>query len=314
MKTSILFAGALLLGLCACGNDPQPAAIEAHEEHEEHAEHEAEEGHVRLSEEQIRIGGLVIATAGPASIREVLPVYGSVAPNAERVHAVAARFPGVIRSVARSVGDTVRQGETLATLESNESLQTYPVTAPISGVITRRDANAGEQSGERSLFTVADLSTVWVELALFPRDVSKVRVGQTVRIRNVDAGLAADGRVVYVAPFGSGASQTLTARVQLANPERHWAPGLYVSADVVLSQKPAALAVRNEAIQVIDGRDSVFVQQAAGEFAARPVRLGRSDGEVSEVLAGIEAGARYVAANSFILKSHQGAATAGHEH
>jgi cobalt-zinc-cadmium efflux system membrane fusion protein len=311
MKTSILFTAALLLGLAACGNDPQPAAAA---EHADHDEHEAEEGPIRLSEEQMKIGGLVIATAGPASIREVLPVYGSIAPNAERVHEVAARFPGVIRSVVKSVGDTVRQGETLATLESNESLQTYAVTAPIGGVITRRNANAGEQSGERSLFTVADLSTVWVELALFPRDLPKVRIGQTVRVRSADAGLAAEGRVVYVAPFGSGASQTLTARVQLANPERHWAPGLYVSADVVLSQKPAALTIRNESVQAIDGRDSVFVEEAAGEFAARPVRLGRSDGEVSEVLEGIEAGTRYVAANSFILKSHQGAASAGHEH
>ncbi len=87
---------------------------------------------------------------------------------------------------------------------------------------------------------MADLSTVWVELALFPRDLARVRVGQTVRVRNVDAGLAADGNMVYVAPFGSGASQTLTARVQLANPERRWAPGLYVSAHVVLSQKTGA--------------------------------------------------------------------------
>jgi cobalt-zinc-cadmium efflux system membrane fusion protein len=154
---------------------------------------------------------------------------------------------------------------------------------------------------------------VWVELALFPRDSARVRIGQTVRVRSVDAGLKAEGRVVYLAPFGSGASQTLTARVLLENPEHRWAPGLYVSADVVLSQKPATLTVRNEAIQVMDGRDSVFMQEAEGEFAPHPVRLGRSDGEVTEVLEGLAPGARYVAANSFILKSHLGAASAEHE-
>jgi cobalt-zinc-cadmium efflux system membrane fusion protein len=161
---------------------------------------------------------------------------------------------------------------------------------------------------------VADLSTVWVELALFPRDFARVRLGQAVLVRSVDAGLAAEGRVVYLAPFGTGASQTLAARVLLANPAHRWAPGLYVSADVVLSQAPAALAVRNEAIQSMEGRDSVFVQEADGEFAARPVRLGRSDGEVTEVLEGLAPGTRYVAANSFILKSHLGAASAEHEH
>jgi cobalt-zinc-cadmium efflux system membrane fusion protein len=198
-------------------------------------------------------------------------------------------------------------------VESNESLQTYAVTAPISGVITRRNANAGEQSGDRSLFTVADLSTVWVELALFPRDFARVRIGQAVRVRSVDAGLKAEGRVVYLAPFGSGASQTVTARVLLENPGHRWAPGLYVGAEVVLSQKPATLTVRNEAIQVMDGRDSVFVQEADGEFVPQAVRLGRSDGEVTEVLEGLAPGARYVAAGSFILKSHLGAASAEHE-
>jgi len=71
---------------------------------------------------------------------------------------VAARFPGAIRSVAKKIGDTVREGEALATVEANESLQTYAVTAPLSGVIIARNANPGEQTGDKTLFTVADLS------------------------------------------------------------------------------------------------------------------------------------------------------------
>ena len=65
-----------------------------------------------------------------------------------------------------------------------------------------RDANPGEQTGDKAMFTVADLSTVWVELALFPRDVAKVRVGQSVRVKSGEAGLETTGQVVYVAPFG----------------------------------------------------------------------------------------------------------------
>ena len=103
---------------------------------------------------------------------------------AERVREMAARYPGAIRDVARKIGDAVRQGETLATVESNESLQTYAVVAPLAGVITARNANPGEQTGDKALFTVADLSTVWVELSMFPRDVGKVRPGQTVRVRS----------------------------------------------------------------------------------------------------------------------------------
>jgi cobalt-zinc-cadmium efflux system membrane fusion protein len=312
--TATLLTLSLCLAACSDRAADQSASAATHAEEEAEHHHDEEPGRVHLDDEQIRTAGIILATAGPARIREALPVYGSIAPNAERVHAVSARFPGVIRSVGKAVGDAVRQGDVLATVESNESLRTYDIVAPLSGVITARDANTGEQSGERSLFTVADLSTVWVELALFPRDLSKVHVGQTVRVRSVDAGLAADGRVVYVAPFGSGASQTRSARVELANPDRRWAPGLYVSAEIVLSQANVPVAVRNEALQVMDGRDSVFVEVEPGEFAATPVRLGRSDGETSEVLDGLAAGARYVAAGSFVLKSQLGAASAEHEH
>ena len=98
------------------------------------------------------------------------------------VREVAARFPGVIRSVAKNVGDPVRQGETLATVESNESLQRINRHVAADRRGTARNANPGEQTGDRVLFTVADLSTVWVELSLFPRDSRKVRVGQIVRV------------------------------------------------------------------------------------------------------------------------------------
>jgi cobalt-zinc-cadmium efflux system membrane fusion protein len=317
---------ALLLTLGGCGSsDSGASATEgapkeaAHEEGAGHTEEgghseEAEEGRVHLTAEQITAAAIGTANAGPANIRETLSVYGAIAPNAERVREVGARFPGVIISVDKKVGDSVRQGETLATVESNESLRNYQVTAPLAGVITQRNANTGEQAGEHSLFTVADLSTVWVELSLFPRDRARVRTGQQVHVRSVDAGLTGQGEVVYVAPFGSSASQTMTARVQLTNAERRWAPGLYVSADVVLSQSAAKLAIRNEAIQTIEGKSSVFVEVEPGEFAPQTVQLGKTDGEMSEVVSGIAAGQRYATKNSFILKSQMGAGSAEHGH
>lgn len=211
----------------------------------------------------------------------------------------------MIRSVEKKIGDTVRQGETLATVESNESLQTYAVTAPLAGVVTARNANPGEQTGDKLLFTVADLSTVWVELSLFPRDVAKVRVGQPVRVKSADTGLEAEGKVVYLSPFGSSANQTLTARVLLDNAERRWAPGLYVTAEVTLAETPVPLAVRNGAVQNLEGRNVVFVASAEG-FDARPVQLGRSDGEHTELPEGLQPGERYAARNSFILKAELG--------
>src|SRR5262245_34070953 len=165
----------LLLALAqyGCGREAEHAPEqESHAAHED--EHDAKDVRVRLTDEQVKNAGIVLAQAGPASIRETLPLYGVIVPNAERVRDVTARFPGAIRTVSAAIGDAVRQGQTLATVESDESLQTYAIVAPLAGIITARNANAGEQTGDKVLFTVADLSTVWVEIALFPRDVGKV--------------------------------------------------------------------------------------------------------------------------------------------
>ena len=318
---AIAFLGAGLAAGCGAGDSPSPAVVAAEggDEHDddEHAEgdaHEEEESTaVELTPQQIADAGIEVLVAGPARIRETLPLYGVITPNAVGVRQVTARFSGVIRSVAKNLGDPVRQGETLATVESNESLQAFNLTAPLTGVVTARDANPGEQTGERVLFTVADLSTVWVELALFPRDIGKVRVGQVVRIRGADAALTADGTVTWVAPFGSSANQTLTARVLLDNAEGHWAPGLYVTAEVTLAETEVSLAVDNDALQTLDELSVVFVNDEHG-FEAHPLRLGRSDSERTEVLAGLAAGETYAARNSFILKAELGKGESEHHH
>lgn len=316
MKNAIRTIALLIavLALAACDKPPAPTAeVPAHEARDEHGHGHDESEAIALSTEQIQASGIEVAAAGAASIRETLSLYGVVAPNAERVRQVSARYPGAIHSVSRKVGDAVREGETLALVESNESLRSYPVTTPISGIVTERNANPGEQAGEKPLFTVADLSSVWVELALFPRDTAKVRVGQAVRVKGADGVPAAVGKVVYVAPFGSAANQTLSARVLLDNPERRWAPGLNVTAEVTLAETSVPLAIRSSAIQTLESRDVVFVLDDDG-FEPHPVRMGRTDGELTEIVEGLATGDRYAAANSFILKAELGKGSAEHDH
>jgi cobalt-zinc-cadmium efflux system membrane fusion protein len=297
MKTglSLLLALAPLI-LAACGNSKSQAASEPAE-----AGATASDVEVRLTAEQLAATGIALAKAEPAQIREVLPLYGVVAPNAEHVREVAARFPGVIRSVDRKLGDAVRQGDLLANVESNESLQVYAVRSPISGVISVRNANPGEQTGDKPLFVVVDLSTVWVELSLFARDASRVKVGQAVQVKSPVAEISAQGKVTYVGPFGNS-NQALTARVEVPNPDNRWAPGLYVTGEVTLARKSAALAVQAGAIQMIEDKPVVFVQ-SEGRFSAHPVTLGKTDGEHTEVLQGLSAGDIYASANSYVIKA-----------
>lgn len=299
MKFQYSFALILsVVALTACGKSSKSSDSTAVEQ----SERATASSTIKLSPEQLKAADIGTAVAGPINIRETLPLYGVIAPNAERTREITARFPGAVRSVNKKVGDAVRQGDSLAAVESNESLQTYSIAAPLAGVVTVRNANPGEQTGEKMLFTVTDLSTVWVELSLFPRDVAKVKVGQNVRIKSSDAGLQAEGKVVFVSPFGQAANQTLTARVLLDNKERRWAPSLYVSAEVTLTQTEVPLAIRSQAIQMLDGRSSVFVQGKDG-FTPHEVKLGRRDSETVEILSGLNVGDTYVTANSFVLKA-----------
>jgi cobalt-zinc-cadmium efflux system membrane fusion protein len=285
------------------------------EQGEEHGEEEekGEEGHIAMTPDQIKYGEISLDHVGPATIRETLPLYGQIVPNAEREHSVAARFPGVIRKVTKQVGDPVKEGETLATVESNESLKPYSVVASLTGVVAQRNANIGEQTGDRMLFVIGDYSTVWVDLSVFPADLSKVHVGQQVRITNSDASATGDGKIITVSPVGSSTNQTTTARVLLDNADRRWVPGHFVNAALVLSETAVPLTIRDEAVQVVDGKSVVFVANSEG-FEARPVTLGRGDGQVREVFSGLKAGESYVAANSFVLKSEMGKEGAEHGH
>jgi cobalt-zinc-cadmium efflux system membrane fusion protein len=295
----------------------QPAYAEsevpdAHENEEEHSE-EDEEGHIALTPDQIKHAEIAIARVGPATIRETLPLYGQIMPNAEREHTVSARFPGVIRKVAKQVGDSVKEGETLATVESNVSLKPYSVTASLSGVIAQRNANVGEQTSDRVLFVIGDYSTVWVDLSVFPGDLSKVHVGQRVLIANSDASAAGEGKIITVSPVGSSANQTTMARILLDNRDRQWIPGHFVNAELVLSEMEVPTAIRDEAVQIVEDQSVVFVAGDEG-FEARPVTLGRGDGQFTEVLKGLEAEEAYVSANSFTLKSELGKEDAEHGH
>lgn len=301
---SIIPIAVVAFAMSGCGSDDasKAAAAESSESVKDEAPH-AER--VKLNADQLKEADIRLEQVAPAEIRSVLPLYGVIAPNAESVREVAARFPGIIRSANKRVGDSVKRGEVLASVESNESLQTYNVIAPLTGVVTERHANPGEQSGDRSLFTVADLSTVWVELALFPRDLPKVRIGQIVRVKGTDSDLSAEGKVVYVAPFGTSANQTLTARVLLDNADRKWAPGLYVTAEVTVGTASVPLAVNTAGLQSFQGKTVVFVQSPGG-FEPRSLQAGRSDGEFTEVLAGVSPGDTYATHNSFILKAELG--------
>lgn len=300
-------------------DDEKPGEEEHADEHgeEEHGEgkHGDEHGDekMKLSAEQQKNGGIQLAEAGPIDIQQTLPLYGVVVPNAERIQSIKARFPGVIRTVNRKQGDKVSVGDALATIESNESMKVYTISATMNGTITDRHAVEGEQTSDEPLFVVADMTTVWVDLSIFPRDVAQLQLGQQVRVEQVQRKLIDKGQLVYISANANPVNQAISARVLLDNSKGQWIPGHFVNAQATLSKTPVAIAVQNDALQTLEGKTVIFVKEADG-FEPRPVRLGKADSEFSEVVEGIAAGDTYVARNSFILKSEMGKESAEHGH
>jgi cobalt-zinc-cadmium efflux system membrane fusion protein len=286
--------------------------VARHDGEEHRFEYESYEGRTTIAADVARDAGIGTATAGPGSISDQLLLYGAIGPDTTRIRQVHARFPGVIRSVARNVGDGVRAGDALATVESNESLQTYTVTAPIAGTVTQRHAAPGEQTDEESLFEIADFSSVWAELDVFSRDRPRLREGLPVAI-STDTGLAASGSIGYLAPVGNRASQSLTARVVLDNADGRWTPGQFVEGRVTVATTPVNLAVPASALQRFREFDVVFAQ--VGEtYEVRMLTLGRRDANFVEVLEGLEPGTTYVSENSYVIKADIEKAGASHDH
>lgn len=271
------------------------------------------EGRTLIAADVAAASGIVVETAGAATIRDVVELSGRIVPDPESVRSVAARFPGTIRMVARSLGDEVRAGELLARIESNDSLQVYAVTSPIAGVITERHANAGEQAGSEALFVVSRYERVWAELAVFPRDLSRIRVGQRVTVRAADGELAGEGSVARIAPAAAGGNQAHRVLVTLDNAQRQWTPGRFVGAAVQVGGADVPLAVKLSALQRFRDFDVVF-EQVGDQYEVRMLQLGRRDGEYVEVLSGLAPGARYVSANSYLIKADIEKSGASHDH
>lgn len=275
--------------------------------------YESHEGRTTIASEMAKRAGVTTATAGPGLLHEEMTLYGTVDASPDRRLHVTARFPGVIQSVRRKLGDQVSAGEALATVESNESLQTYPVVAPIAGTVTEREANKGETAGDQPLFEITDFSSVVAELTVFPGDHARLARGQHVRVRASTAQVAGEGEITSLTPVHQTAIPTWIARVTLPNGDGRWSPGLFVVADVVIGTAPAAVSVPLVALQTFRSWDVVFLNDG-DTYQAQPVELGRRNADSAEVLSGLKPGDRYVVGNSYLIKADVEKSGAAHHH
>lgn len=192
----------------------------------------------------------------------------------------------------------------------------YEVIAPFDGVIIEKHVALGEaQKEDAETFLIADLSSVWVNLGVYQKDIPSVRVGQPVVVSAGHGIPEMTGAISYVGPLVGEQTRTATARVVLPNRGGQLRPGLFVTGKVTLNTVPVPILVPKTALQTIEEKTVVFVMDADG-FEPRTVDVGRSNGTHIEITSGLKPGQKYVSVGAFTLKAQlaKGSFGDGHNH
>ncbi|WP_339771959.1 HlyD family efflux transporter periplasmic adaptor subunit [uncultured Paraglaciecola sp.] len=247
-----------------------------------------------------------------ATLHQTIKVYGKLVLPADAKRTIQARFEGEIKQVHVGLGDAVKKGQLLLTIESNESLKSFQINAPIAGIISQQLANTGEQTNSRNLLEITQPNKLLAELSVFPMDMSKV-------IKDAPVILTVNGYNTIISSVIS--DKRLTVRddqarlflVEIDNSDGSLNAGLFVSALIEIDTFDVPLAVKRIGLQSF--RDFTVVYAKVGEqYEVRMLELGREAGEWIEVLGGVDLGTEYVTTNSYIIKADIEKSGASHDH
>jgi cobalt-zinc-cadmium efflux system membrane fusion protein len=374
-------AGLMLVPFLA-SRAPAPKPV-AHD-HDAHAGHDHGEpsDEVDLTPGALRSAGVVVGKAGKRAFDDAIRATGVIATNAERLAHVTPTIRGRVETIGATLGQQVKKGDTLATLnsvdlgnaaaaylkakvahaaahanfereerlkakeattepdylaakaadqtaeaefkatretlllyglaagqidalswEQGESLSRFPILAPFDGTIVEMHITMGEvlDTSER-IFTIADLSTVWLILDVTPRDAVRIRAGQRVEARMEGLADAVAGTVKYCGDLVRQDTRTVQVWSTVENPLRRLKPGAFVTA-MIGDEGRKVIVVPAEAVQTIGETAVVFVRADESKFRKTAVTLGRKRGEWQEILAGLKPDDEVAIAGTFVLKS-----------
>ncbi len=281
----------------------------------------------RISYVQTRISGhieKVFADATYQYVKKGQPLFTLHSPElvtAEREYLLARQnaqnlSQSTVPGVASGVGSLLEASrerlaqwdispQEIARLESTGQVgETLEIDSPVSGYITERNAlpNLMVQPDTR-LYTVADLSTVWVLAQIFQNDLGRLKAGSPASL-TVDSypGRVFRGRVDFIYPDVDMTTRTARARLVFSNPHMTLSPGMFVnvSVDVNLGKQ---LAIPVSGVLQSGSRQIVFVDRGSGYLEPREVQLGPQANDEYIVLKGLQAGERIVTSANFLIDS-----------
>jgi cobalt-zinc-cadmium efflux system membrane fusion protein len=392
--TNVALALAVALSLAACGKggakDEHAAEGDKHAEHagekkDEHAEG-AEE--LTLTAEEAERAGVKVEAIKSEALGETIQVTATIRPDQDRLARVAPRIEGRITSAPAKLGDRVRAGQTLATLDSvdvaeahaawvqsqseqriaeadfkrAESLNAeeiiprkdflraqadrdkaaasvrntasrlrllggaqaasgsgvagFAVTAPFSGTVIEKKVTLGELgSPSEPMFTIADLSRVWIQADLPEAALSKVRMGANAKV-TVPAypGETFSGRVSHIGAMLDKETRTIAARIEVDNADGRLKPEMFATATIeVAGEKREVISLPDAAIVLLEGQPTVFTFEQ-GAYEARQVEPGERIGGRTVLKSGVKAGDQVVTSGAYALKARKLKSQLGHGH
>ena len=262
---------------------------------------------IEISSESMKEAGIEFASAGPGKIQETVTLLGEISLNENLVVRVRPRFAGIVKEVLKKQGENVKPGEVLAIIQSNESLSRYEVTAEIAGRIIGRNVSQGEFiKDDQEIFTIANLSTIWVNAAAYESMSPKLKAGMAVTVISDSRNIRQDSVIDFIDAFLLKQSRSQNVRVVLVNTKEEWIPGMFVSVKIITDVHDIACSVPTEAVTEIDGHSFVFVKsknEDSERVEARQVTVGQKNSEFSEITENLAVGTSVAVKNSFLLKA-----------
>jgi membrane fusion protein, heavy metal efflux system len=223
----------------------------------------------------------------------------------------------LIRSQESTIAGLVARLRRLGAADSATSgTVSTPVRAPFAGVITKTEAAPGTVvDSEDNLFTVADISQVWVQAEVYEKDLGRVRLGQPAFIRvDTYAEVRFSGKVTYISDILDPQTRTARVRCEVANPDARLKLDMFATVELPTTFSRTAVNVPASAIQQLDNKNVVFVRTSQTKFEVRGVELGTQVKEQVEIISGLKEGEPVVTQGAFHLKSVLAGKELGEDH
>jgi cobalt-zinc-cadmium efflux system membrane fusion protein len=180
-----------------------------------------------------------------------------------------------------------------------------PLKAPFSGVVTKAQASPGDVvDAGRDIFTIADLSRVWVQAEVYEKDLGRIRIGQSAFV-TVDTypDRSFEGKVAYISDVLDPQTRTARVRCEVPNHEMRLKTDMFANIELPTKFSKQALAVPASALQQVEGKNVVFVRHSQTRFEKREVATGLTVDNQTEIVTGLKPGELVVTQGAFHLKS-----------